>query len=316
MKITSRPGRFLLSLLLLALSLVATAAERTVYFVNDAQGSPVAAMDQQGEVLWRESYAPYGERRTKAADNSGKPAYTGKPEDADTSLVYMHARMYDPETARFTGIDPQGFKEDFPQSFGRYLYANNAPYVYVDPDGELPFLIPVAVFIAKEGAGVAFEAATGVPAIFSIRGLAKAASKGVEKSARNESIRQRVLANIGESKAARKASNFEKHNEWPPNDGFTPGTSERYTLWPGQLVDRYGSIQGKFAAEYGTPYRARALKPGSDGKPYHAYEVTQPIEVTAGSSRSWFGYEGGGSQYKFDQSIRTLLDRGMLREKK
>lgn len=143
MKITSRPGRLLVSLLLLALSLAATAAERTVYFVNDAQGSPVAAMDQQGEVLWRESYAPYGERRTKAADNNGKPAYTGKPEDADTSLVYMHARMYDPETARFTGIDPQGFGEDAPQSFGRYLYANNSPYVYVDPDGELPVLIPL-----------------------------------------------------------------------------------------------------------------------------------------------------------------------------
>lgn len=186
MRIASRPGRFLLSLLLLSLSLSATAAERTVYFVNDAQGSPVAAMDQQGEVLWRESYAPFGERRTKAADNNGKPAYTGKPEDADTSLVYMHARMYDPETARFTGIDPQGYRDDSPQSFGRYLYANNAPYVYVDPDGELPILIPVAVFIAKEGAGIAFESATGVPAFFSMKGLSKAvAEAGKDMAARS-----------------------------------------------------------------------------------------------------------------------------------
>jgi len=153
MKITLRPGRLLASLLLLALSLAATAAERTVYFVNDAQGSPVAAMDQQGEVLWRENYAPYGERRTKTTDNNGKPAYTGKPEDTDTSLVYMHARMYDPETARFTGIDPQGYSEANPQSFGRYLYANNAPYRYTDPDGESPIdvgflLYDVGVFSA------------------------------------------------------------------------------------------------------------------------------------------------------------------------
>ncbi|MFZ5722213.1 MAG: RHS repeat domain-containing protein [Pseudomonadota bacterium] len=127
---------FLLTALAL-LSPAAPAAERVTYFVPDALGSPVAAMDEQGAVLWRENYAPYGERRTKAPANDAKPAYTGKPEDPETGLVYMGARMYDPETARFAGIDPQGFSEGNPQSFGRYLYANNNPYLYVDPTGEV-----------------------------------------------------------------------------------------------------------------------------------------------------------------------------------
>lgn len=203
MKIASRPGRLLVSLLLLVLSFTASAADRTVYFVNDAQGSPVAAMDQQGEVLWRESYAPYGERRTKAADNNGKPAYTGKPEDADTSLVYMHARMYDPETARFTGIDPQGYTEDSPQSFGRYLYANNAPYVYVDPDGELPILIPILIFAAREVASEQVENATGIP-LPTVKNAGKSAVKIFEKKGR--------VFWSGSSDARKAAESFAKAN--------------------------------------------------------------------------------------------------------
>ncbi|MFZ5723823.1 MAG: RHS repeat domain-containing protein [Pseudomonadota bacterium] len=117
-------------------ALGANAAERVTYFAPDALGSPAAAMDEQGNVLWRETYAPYGERQTKSPENPASPAYTGKPEDPDTGLVYMGARMYDPETARFTGLDPQQFKDSDPHTFGRYVYANNSPYRYVDPNGE------------------------------------------------------------------------------------------------------------------------------------------------------------------------------------
>ena len=93
--------RLLLLTLLPALSL---AAERTQYFVNDALGSPVAAMDEQGAVLWRESYKPWGMRATRPAANPARPAYTGKPEDPDSGLVYMGARMYDPESGRIVAI--------------------------------------------------------------------------------------------------------------------------------------------------------------------------------------------------------------------
>jgi hypothetical protein len=129
-------------------------------------------------------------------------------------------------------------------------------------------------------------------------------------------IRERIEANIAESVLARDSSNFSKYSEWPLGDGFVLNASQRLTLLPGQVVDRFGSAQGRFAAERDTPYRARALKPGSDGAPYHVYEVILPLEVTAGPTRPWFGYEGGGTQFMFDDSIRVLLERGALREKK
>lgn len=119
----------------LFLTATAPGAERTTYFVPDASGSPVAAMDEQGNLLWRKTYAPYGEEQNPPQGNPN-PSYTGKPKDADTGLVYMGSRMYDPETGRFTGEDPRGFSESSIQSFNRYTYANNSPYVYVDPNGE------------------------------------------------------------------------------------------------------------------------------------------------------------------------------------
>lgn len=136
--------------LLLVLSLLvshALAAERITYFVPDAAGSPVAAMDEQGNVIWRKSYKPYGEEQLPAPGTT-TPSFTGKPKDPDTGLVYMGARWYDPESARFTGIDPQHFDERNPQSFGRYIYANNSPYVYYDPNGEvaLPLILGIAGF--------------------------------------------------------------------------------------------------------------------------------------------------------------------------
>lgn len=150
--------RHLILLALIGIAGSAPAAERVTYFVPDALGSPVAAMDAQGNVLWRENHAPYGQRQTRSPENPAKPAYTGKPEDTDTGLVYMGARMYDPETARFTGIDPQGFGNANPQSFGRYLYGNNAPYKYADPDGESPIdigflLYDVGVLIHASATG-------------------------------------------------------------------------------------------------------------------------------------------------------------------
>jgi RHS repeat-associated protein len=114
----------------------ASAAIRITYYHTDALGSPVAATDQQGNVVWRETYEPYGERIKKVpASSTNARWHTGHVLDTETGLQYAGARYYDPVLGRFMGVDPAFFTEKNPHSFNRYNYGNNNPYKYIDPDG-------------------------------------------------------------------------------------------------------------------------------------------------------------------------------------
>ena len=127
--------RFIAALLLTLLSVQAQSVERVIHYHNDALGSPIAATDEQGRVVWRKSYTPYGQPIDQAAPN--EPGYTGKFEEPDLGIQNFGARWYDPRIGRFLAIDPAGFDPQNPQSFNRYAYANNNPYAYVDPDGKV-----------------------------------------------------------------------------------------------------------------------------------------------------------------------------------
>jgi uncharacterized protein RhaS with RHS repeats len=91
----------------------------------------------------------------------------------------MQARYYDPVIGRFYSNDPVGFRDV--HSFNRYAYANNNPYKYTDPDGRLPILIPIAIFIAKELASEAVEQVTGVP-MPTLKNAGKLAAKQLAKN--------------------------------------------------------------------------------------------------------------------------------------
>ena len=138
----------LLASLGLCLMLVAGIAQAgpasidVTYYHNDLLGSPVAATNDQGELIWRKSYKPYGEEIESTADSEEEfVGYTGHRLDKETGLVYAGARYYDPVIGRFMGYDPVGFVEGNPQSFNRYAYGNNNPYKFVDPDGREPYLV-------------------------------------------------------------------------------------------------------------------------------------------------------------------------------
>jgi RHS repeat-associated protein len=121
------------------LSVSSSASEQVIYYHNDLQGSPIAATDEKGDLLWRERYLPYGERQIDEDGVVGVPNsrwFTGHVEDEETGLIYMQARYYDPSIGRFLSVDPVGTDPTNHHSFNRYAYANNNPYKYVDPDGE------------------------------------------------------------------------------------------------------------------------------------------------------------------------------------
>jgi RHS repeat-associated protein len=122
-------------------------ADMITYFHNDPSGSPVAATDENGRLLWKESYRPYGERLLNgASSDANRLWFTGKPQDLDTGLSYLGARYYSPQLGRFMGIDPKAVDPGDPHSFNRYAYANNNPYRFVDQDGHSPLDVGFLIF--------------------------------------------------------------------------------------------------------------------------------------------------------------------------
>lgn len=109
--------------------------ELITYYHTDHLGSPVAATDERGELLWREQYRPYGERYGGPSAKAPTVGYTGHMQDDAAGLVYAGARYHDPLIGRFLAMDPVGVRPATPVSFNRYSYAANNPYKFVDPDG-------------------------------------------------------------------------------------------------------------------------------------------------------------------------------------
>lgn len=125
-----------------------SAQDLITYYHTDTTGSPIAATDANGNVLWREHFAPYGERlRQDISPRTNRMWFTGHHHNDDTGLTYAGARHYDPMIGRFTGIDPVGTDPEDQFSFNRYAYANNNPYRYVDPNGETAVATGVTIFV-------------------------------------------------------------------------------------------------------------------------------------------------------------------------
>lgn len=151
------------------------ASETITYYHWDALGSPVAATDAAGNVVWREQYRPYGERiRNESAASTNTRWYTGHSQDSETGLVYAGARYYDPVIGRFMAVDPKSFDENNRHSFNRYKYGNDNPYLYTDPNGQAETLVlcfggPLPCVV-----GVGLTVATAYYGIKAVQGTAQA----------------------------------------------------------------------------------------------------------------------------------------------
>lgn len=131
-----------LGILLLALACLlpgfvqaqATKVTTVTYIYTNAQGSPLAKADEQGNIIARYTYRPYGTQQS-GPTNKG-PGYTGHVNDPATGLVYMQQRYYDPALGRFLSPDPVAPSPGNVFNFGRFTYANDNPVRNVDPDGK------------------------------------------------------------------------------------------------------------------------------------------------------------------------------------
>jgi RHS repeat-associated protein len=64
--------------------------------------------------------------------------YTGEQRDSESGLVYLRARMYEPETGRFLQRDPDRGNAIPPQTLNLYAYVQNNPISSPDPSGHGP----------------------------------------------------------------------------------------------------------------------------------------------------------------------------------
>ena len=112
--------------------------ETTYYLLTDHLGSVDVVMDDQGNVLERADYLPYGSDRVRVTNPDAPETdyrFTGKEMDDETGLIYYGARYYDPLLARFVSRDPwEGDLKD-PQSLNKYSYVQNNPIRFIDPTG-------------------------------------------------------------------------------------------------------------------------------------------------------------------------------------
>ena len=139
-----------------------TTAEVFEYAHRDHLGSIEVVTDDNGNILDRLAFEPFGSRKKKDWggnistteldsllgldwDHSRKArGFTGHEHLDRTGFVHMNGRVYDPILGRFLSPDPVVAFPTFSQSWDRYSYVVNSPVSLTDPSGFAPIRVPNA----------------------------------------------------------------------------------------------------------------------------------------------------------------------------
>ena len=119
------------------------------YLHHDQQGSTRLITGSSGTVEGKCTYSAYGTPTCEGTATTPL-GFDGQYTSADTGLIYLRARVYDPTTAQFMTIDPLETLTREP-----YSYAANNPLNASDPTG-LDFLEEAAESIAGWGDALTF----------------------------------------------------------------------------------------------------------------------------------------------------------------
>jgi RHS repeat-associated protein len=99
--------------------------------------------------------------------------------------------------------------------------------------------------------------------------------------------------------------------KYPANAAIT-GTTKGTFLMPGQVIDRYGSLGGKWFSTPGTSYGARSIPQGLS--PFTQFKVLKPFEVQQSLASPGFfrGQTGFGIQFQSPVAADVLIKRGII----
>ena len=101
----------------------------------DGLGSIRHLSDASAEVTRLQSYDPFGTLNQQSGPGASGFGYTGEQEDANTGLVFLRARFYDPGVGRFVSKDPWSGSMLRPQTQNGWAYVSNNPINQTDPSG-------------------------------------------------------------------------------------------------------------------------------------------------------------------------------------
>jgi len=239
-----------------------TEAGAVTYVHTDALGSPTARTNVSAQVVSSTSYEPYG--ATAAGTNPTGIGFTGHVNDADTGLVYMQQRYYDPVAGRFLSVDPVTTNAKTGRSFNRYSYVENNPYTNIDPDGR--------DCVSKSGTTTCSISVTGTRIPTKISFPTPAGVSGTQSSSSATNHQYNIQTPHRKSDSSVQSSMIQSPT---PGTGSSPasptGTPNNATPEGGRgLLARAG---GLFGNNPDSPVRSYSVTVGSDK---WAINVTQP----------------------------------------
>jgi len=115
------------------------------WYVYDGLGSVVAEVSPTGVVTAGDKYDVYGSLRSRtgtATTSHGFVGSLGHQSEANTGLIYMRARYYDPSIGRFASEDPSLNGTNW------YIYAGDNPCNVCDRDGMAAEAWYIALLVA------------------------------------------------------------------------------------------------------------------------------------------------------------------------
>lgn len=122
--------------------------------VTDRQNSLTAVMANAGKKVERFAYDPWGLLRNPADWTvnvvKGRPTRFGRgycmhEHICELGLIDMGGRIYDAHTHQFLTPDPYMQAPESWLNHNRYAYCMQNPVMYTDPDGEMPWFVPVII---------------------------------------------------------------------------------------------------------------------------------------------------------------------------
>ena len=141
------------------------------YYVLNAQGDVIALADQNGNLIAKYSYDPWGKLLSVTPNGwldeqnayylevaeANPLRYRGYYYDSETGFYYLQSRYYDPEIGRFINADSYASTDATGLlSTNMFAYCENDPVNKSDPDGEVAHLAIGAVVGAIANVGFSY----------------------------------------------------------------------------------------------------------------------------------------------------------------